>query len=182
MIINIVHQPITQIDCQAAVFYIYSDIRPPKGPSGTVDWYMNGFISKLIKQGKITGRLNEIALLATQGRIMAQKALLLGLGHSKDVQLDMIYNVWKQGMSALCATDIYLFATSIPFISDWGWGAGDTVKRMMQGITRGIESAGRNIREFKLSLTNFSDLMTKENKDQACNSLKSMKKISLLGY
>jgi hypothetical protein len=182
MIINILEQPITQVDSQAAVLYLYSDMRPPKGAAGMADWYMNGFISKLMKQGKISGRLNEVALLATQGRIAAPKALILGMGATVEMRVDMISAVWKQALLTMCNTDIYQFVTSIPFVKEWNWGAGETVKNMMQGVMLGIKEAGRNIREFSLSITNFADLTTKENKDQVCRCLKSIEHVSLLGY
>jgi hypothetical protein len=182
MIIHILEQPITQVDCQAAVLYLYSDMRPPKGATGTVDWYMNGFISKLIKQGKISGQPQEVVMLATQGRILSPKALLLGMGRSVDMQLDRILPVWKQGALTLCHTGICQLATSIPFAENWGWDVGATVKGMIEGLIQGVEEAGKNVREFRLYLTNFDELRTKQNKDRARLCLKSIKQVSLIGY
>ncbi len=182
MIIQILDQPITQINCDALVLYLYSVSRPPKETAGTVDWYMNGFISRLIKAGKITCAHSEIVMVATQGRMIAPRALLLGFGNPPEVKLNDIMLLWKQAALNLCFTDNYHIAASIPYVKEWKWSTYDTVDMMMQGLLSGIADAGKNIRDFKLHLTNFAGLKTKENKDQARLSLKSIKEVSLIGY
>jgi hypothetical protein len=143
---------------------------------------MNGFISKLIKQGKISSRFQDVVMLATQSRIAAPKALLLGMGCCADMQVDKFYSIWKQAALTMCDTNIYQLATSIPFHEDWSWPVSDTVGLMLKGLVQGIEAAGKNIREFRLYLTNFADLKTKKNKEQVRQCLKSIKQLSLIGY
>lgn len=182
MIIRILDQPIFQVNCDVMVLYLFSDMRPPQGATGMVDWYLNGFISKLIKQGKITGEFQDIIMVATQNRIAAPKALLIGMGARRDLQVDKIFSAWKQAAQTICSTDVCQVATSIPFDEDWSWEVGKTTKRMLEGLIQGIEEAGKNVGEFKLHLTNFGDLKTKKNKDQVRICLKSMKQVSLIGY
>ncbi len=182
MIIQILDQPIFKVDCDVVALHLFSDMRPPKGATGTVDWYLNGFISKLIKQGKIKAGLQDMIMMATQNRIGAPKVLLLGMGSRMDLQVDKIFSVWKQAAEAMCSTGVHHVATSIPFDEDWDWEVRDTTNRMLKGLIEGIKESGKNIREFKLYLTNFNDLKTKENKEQAHLCLKSIKQVNLIGY
>ncbi len=182
MIIQILEQPIIRVNCDAVFLYLYSDVRPPKGATGTVDWYMCGFISRLIKAGKISGQFQDVVMLATQNRIAARKALLLGMGPTVDMQADKVFSVWKQAALTMCDVDIFQLVTTVPFNEKWNWDVGDAVSGMLQGLIQGIEAAGKNIREFRLYITNFNDLKTKKNKEQVRKSLKSVKQVSLIGF
>ncbi len=182
MIIQILEQPIIWVNCDAALLYLYSDVHPPKGATGTVDWYMCGFISRLIKEGKISGQFQDVVMLATQNRIAACKALLLGMGSTVEMQADKVFSVWKQAALTMCDVDILQLVTTVPFHESWKWDVGDTVSGMLEGLIQGIEEAGKNVREFKLYITNFNDLKTKKNKDQVRKSLKSIKQVSLIGF
>ena len=59
---------------------IFEDVRPLRGPAEEIDWIHQGVLSRLILDGKITGKLGESILLATQQKIPASKVLVIGLG------------------------------------------------------------------------------------------------------
>ncbi|MEQ8161652.1 MAG: leucyl aminopeptidase, partial [Smithellaceae bacterium] len=42
---------------------IFSDEKPPRGVCGFIDWRLNGFISREIKQGRILGRFGEKVII-----------------------------------------------------------------------------------------------------------------------
>jgi len=182
MIVQIVDQPINLINCQVAVLYLYSDMRPPKGATGTVDWYMNGFISKLIWEGKITGRPQELVMIATQGRIITPRVILLGMGPKKNFKLKNIYPIWKKASLSICHTKLCQLVTTIPFAREWSWEVGQGVEEMMRGLLAGIRQAKQNIRDFRLYLTDFDELGTKANKDSARQALRSFAELELLGF
>ncbi len=70
---------------------IFSDEKPPRGICGFVDWRLNGFISREMKQGRIVGRFGEKVVIPFPGRINSEILLLFGLGALKESNYDRIY-------------------------------------------------------------------------------------------
>ncbi|MFH0926851.1 MAG: M17 family peptidase N-terminal domain-containing protein, partial [bacterium] len=83
------------IDCEVLVCYLYQDIRPPKGIIGALDWRLNNLVSKLIRDKKLNGSFGEVSLIATQGKFLIPKFLLLGCGKYSDFNLDKLDLLWK---------------------------------------------------------------------------------------
>lgn len=70
---------------------IFSDEKPPRGICGFLDWRLNGFISREIKQGRILGRFGEKVIIPFPGRINTEILLLFGLGALAESNYDRIY-------------------------------------------------------------------------------------------
>ncbi|MFQ5455715.1 MAG: M17 family peptidase N-terminal domain-containing protein [Nitrospirota bacterium] len=83
MKISIVSDKINRIYSEILLSGFFSDIRPIKGIAGDIDWIHNGIISYLIKINKVTGRLGETILIASQNKLPTSKILLMGLGKSR---------------------------------------------------------------------------------------------------
>jgi hypothetical protein len=66
----------------ALVLTFFSDERPLRGAAGLADWRLCGRLSRLIKQGKISGRRGEILMLPPGKRMTFPRVLLFGLGNS----------------------------------------------------------------------------------------------------
>ncbi|MCX8116384.1 MAG: hypothetical protein N3G78_00450 [Desulfobacterota bacterium] len=58
----------------------FGDERPLKGTAGLLDWRLNGRLSRLLREGRLTGEWIERTLIPSQGRILPQWILLFGLG------------------------------------------------------------------------------------------------------
>jgi hypothetical protein len=71
---------VSRVHTEVLAAGIFEDDRPLRGPAGEIDWIHNGLLSRLILDGKITGRRGEAILLATQKKIPASKVLIIGLG------------------------------------------------------------------------------------------------------
>ena len=54
--------------------------RPPRGIIGKVDWYLGGFISRQIIDGRLNGEAGSMTLVAVQGKLLTPRLLLVGLG------------------------------------------------------------------------------------------------------
>src|SRR5664280_2101122 len=74
------------------VLGIFSDEKPPRGICGFIDWRLNGFISREIKQGRITGELMEKVAIPFPQRIGAEILILFGLGNLSEINYDRIYS------------------------------------------------------------------------------------------
>ncbi len=82
MRVGIFSGKLTKLHSEVLVVSCFEDIRPLRGLAGEVDWLYGGIFSTLLMQGKITGKLGEILLLATQQKMQVPKVILAGLGSS----------------------------------------------------------------------------------------------------
>jgi hypothetical protein len=73
---------LTKLHAEVLVVSCFEDIRPLRGLAGEVDWLYGGILSTLLMQGRVTGKLGEILLLATQQKMQVPKVILTGLGAS----------------------------------------------------------------------------------------------------
>jgi hypothetical protein len=71
-------------ECELLVTGFFQDERPLKETSGLIDWRLNGMLSHLLKEGKMTGEWQETTLIPSHGRVIPQLILLLGLGKVRD--------------------------------------------------------------------------------------------------
>ncbi|MBW2598653.1 MAG: hypothetical protein JRC60_00805 [Deltaproteobacteria bacterium] len=69
----------------------FSDERPPRGYCGLADWRLNGLISKLIVEGRITGAFMEKTLVFSNHRTPSSKIFLMGLGESTQLTYEKLY-------------------------------------------------------------------------------------------
>jgi leucyl aminopeptidase len=89
MQVTILSEKISRIQSELLVIGFFEDVRPLTGYAGEIDWYTNGNISSLIRNGKIRGGWGEVTLLATT-RIATPKILLIGLGQKRDFSVTLI--------------------------------------------------------------------------------------------
>jgi hypothetical protein len=71
-------------ECELLVTGFFQDERPLKGTSGLIDWRLNGTLSHLLKERKMTGEWQESTLIPSYGRVIPPLILLLGLGKVRD--------------------------------------------------------------------------------------------------
>ena len=74
--------PIDEVPGQMALATFFEDVRPLKGSTSLIDWRLNGRLSDLILQGRISGEFSESLIMPSQGRLATREILLFGLGHS----------------------------------------------------------------------------------------------------
>ena len=75
---------LTKIKTQALVVNLFQGVNEPQGATGAVDKALEGAISQLIQEGEIKGRLGEITLIHTLGKIPASRVVVTGLGKADD--------------------------------------------------------------------------------------------------
>lgn len=80
MRIGALYHDVTRVEADLLVAPLRSGDRPPRGVAGFMDWHLCGFLSRLILDGRLSGALGETTLVASQGRLLAPRLLLLGCG------------------------------------------------------------------------------------------------------
>ncbi|MEN6375096.1 MAG: M17 family peptidase N-terminal domain-containing protein [Smithella sp.] len=93
---------------------IFSDEKPPRGICGFLDWRLNGFISREIKQGRISGAFREKVLIPFPGRINTEILFLFGLGPLADCNYDRIYTSAYSVIEAVDGMQLTGFAFDLP--------------------------------------------------------------------
>ncbi len=73
-------RPIDRIAATVTIAPIFEDVRPLRGVAGLLDWRLNGFISRLILEGRFRGEFEEVLLMPSGGRVKAEQIILLGVG------------------------------------------------------------------------------------------------------
>lgn len=81
---------IAGIKTGAIVIYHFEGMKKPEGVAANIDKTLNGNISKLIKQKDIKGKLNEITLLHSIGKLPADKVVVLGLGKKNELTINKV--------------------------------------------------------------------------------------------
>jgi leucyl aminopeptidase len=84
---------ITGIETDAIVVNLFEGVERPGGATGAVDKALDGAITKLIAQGEIKGKLNEISIIHSLGKLPARIVAVAGLGKQSEFTLDKIRNI-----------------------------------------------------------------------------------------
>ena len=95
------HRPAHTYSGKVLVSYIFSNSRPPKGIVGYVDWIMDGQISDLILNSKVTGRFCESLLLVTGAKINAHFLLIIGAGDPAKLTAEMLKKIGSYTVNVL---------------------------------------------------------------------------------
>ena len=135
-------------------FGFFSDERPPRGYCGLADWRLNGLISKLIVEGRLTGAFMEKVLISSDQRIPSPKILLMGLGESTQLTYEKLYTTGHTILQTLSEVECADFAFDIP-----GSGRCDLeIPKMAVAMVSGVfDSADLKQEEAVSDMTVLSD-------------------------
>ena len=75
---------VEDIQADLLVTTYFQDLGSPKGPTGMIDWRLNGFLSRNIVERRITGAKGEITLIPLNQKFTSQRMILMGLGKWRD--------------------------------------------------------------------------------------------------
>ncbi len=98
-----------ELETDLLVTTLSSTDRPPKGFGGLVDWRLNGFVSRRILDGTVSGRAQESVLIPLHRRLPARRLLILGTGEPQQFKLSdarhLSYQLGK-ALTRLKVTDV----------------------------------------------------------------------------
>ena len=80
MEIKVISGDITKIRVGAAIVNLFEGVKRPGGATGAVDQALGGTITQLIAEGEIKGKLGEVTLIHTLGKIEPERVVVAGLG------------------------------------------------------------------------------------------------------
>ncbi len=153
---------IATIKADAIIVNHFTGTKQLSEDTALVDRALDGAISKLIKQGDIKGKLNELTLLHSLGKLPADRIAITGLGKKPELTINKVRN-------AVAETCRYLRKKGVTSIASGAQGAG------IKGINK--ESAARTVTEGALlGLYTFRRYITKKE-----NDFGEIKKILIVG-
>ncbi len=117
MEIKIIAGDIAGIKADAILLNHFEGMKSPDGETAAVDKALGGAVSQLIKQGEIKGKLNEITMLHSFGKLPATRVVVVGLGKKSDLSVNKI-------RGAVAETCRWLRAREISTIAAVPQGAG----------------------------------------------------------
>ena len=111
MEINVVSGDIAQQPVGAIVVNLFEGVTRPGGATGTVDRALDGAISRLIADGEIKGKLNELTLIHTLRKMAPSRVLVAGLGKASEFTLDTVRSVSAESCRYLRSKGVKSVAT-----------------------------------------------------------------------
>jgi leucyl aminopeptidase len=88
--VKVIVGDITSVKADAIVVNLFEGVEHPGGATGAVDKSLDGAITKLIEQGEIKGKLNEVSIIHSIGKVPARIVAVAGLGKQSDFTLDKL--------------------------------------------------------------------------------------------
>ena len=136
--ISVAAGDVTDFATPALVVNLFQGVTQPGGGTGAVDRALDGAISALIADGEIKGKLGEIALLHTMGRIPAKRVVVAGLGKSGDFDAAAVRRISGDVARFLRRKGVSEFATIAHGAGIGGLDAGESAQAIAEGTLLGL--------------------------------------------
>ena len=134
MEIRAVAGDITKIKAGAIVVNLFEGMERLDGDIANIDKALDGAISQLISQGEIKGKLNEVTIVHSLGKLPATRVVVAGLGKQQELTQDRVRGVVAETCRLLQQKGVDSIAT----IAQGAEIAGITVEGAAQAVTEGV--------------------------------------------
>lgn len=81
---------IRRVRADAIVLGVFEKVKRPRGELSTVNKALDGAISELIREGEIKGKLSEVTIIHSLGKISADRVVIVGLGKRHELTEEKI--------------------------------------------------------------------------------------------
>ena len=129
-------------ECDVLVTGFFSDERPLRGSTGLVDWRLNGMVSRLLTEKKLTGDWKETTLIPSQGRVMSRMILLLGLGEVREYSYLRVRELSPHLLETLKKLDVLDVCLSFPYEERYNADCGKLAEVLIEGIADCLDLSG----------------------------------------
>ena len=136
---------LTGIKTGAVIVTHFERVKHPEGDAAAVDKATGGAVSKLITQGDIKGKLNEVTLLHNSGKLTANRVAVLGLGKKRELNINRIRNAAAEICRYLRSKGVKSVATGVLGAGINGIKAEDAVQAVTEGALLGLYSFRRHV-------------------------------------
>src|SRR5919204_4325094 len=120
----------------AVVVAVPSGEAPLDGPAAAVDAALGGLIARLRQSGEIKGRLGDVSVLHTFGRLPAERVVVAGLGDPATLTVDGLRRAAASAARAGRQAGLATFASTV-----YGLGrlaVADATQALVEGTVLGL--------------------------------------------
>lgn len=135
---------IVNVTAGAIIVNFFEGPKQLEGDIATVDKALDGAISQLISQGEIKGKLNEITLVHSLGKLPAARVIVAGLGKPKELSVDKVRGAVASTCRWLRKREIDNIATVIQGAGINGISAESAAQAITEGVLLGLYSFRRH--------------------------------------
>jgi len=114
--LRLTHKFLDQLWCQAVVAFLFNDASLLTGYLSRLDEKLTGTLTQLIGKNFVSGKRDELILVASQQRIKADKLLFVGLGSPKSYSFEILSAAIKRVSSTLEKLELYEFGIMVPWV------------------------------------------------------------------
>lgn len=116
--LRLTHRCLDQLWCQAVVAFLFEDNSLLAGHFSSLNEKLAGSLTQLIDRHFLTGKLDELILIAPQDRIKADKLFLVGLGTINSYSPETLSYVIKNVSSALESLKLNEFGIMVHWVKE----------------------------------------------------------------
>ncbi len=145
MELKVVIADITTLEVDALVVNLFEEVSQPGGATAAVDKALDGTITQLIATGEIKGKLGELTLIHTLGKIPARRVVVAGLGKQQELTLDRIRRIIAEACRFLRGKEIKRVATIAHGTGVGGIEPEKAAQAIAEGSILGLYSFRRHI-------------------------------------
>ena len=133
MEIKVASGDITKLKFDAIIVNLFEGMKSPAGATGAVDKALGGLITQLIGEGEIKGKLNEMTLIHSMGKISPARVVVAGLGKEQELNLTKIRGV----VAEACRFLRKVGAQRVGTIAHGSGSGGINAEKSAQAVTEG---------------------------------------------
>ena len=145
MEIKVVVGDITRIEASAIIVNSFEGMELVDGDIAIIDKALDGAISQLISQGEIKGKLSEITIIHSLGKLPAARVVVAGLGKQQALSQDKVRGVVAETCRFLRQKGIDSIATVAQGAGIVGISLESAVQAVTEGALLGVYSFRRHI-------------------------------------
>jgi leucyl aminopeptidase len=136
---------IIKIKTGAIIVNHFEGVKRPEGDTSAIDRVLDGAISQLIKQGDTKGKLNEITILHSLGKLPTSRIVVTGLGKKKELNIDKVRGAVAETCRYLRRKGVTSVAAIVQGVGINGIKNDDAVQAMTEGALLGLYAFRRHI-------------------------------------
>jgi len=163
MKVKVIADDITRIKTDGIIVNLFEGVKKPDGATGAVDKALGGAITRMIKEGELKGKFNEVAVIHSMNMIPARIVVVAGMGKKDEFDTDKVRSMTAQACRVLSKHNCSRIASIIH-------GAGKGGIDIKEGVQAVTEGAVLGLYTFKKYFTKksengeVSELLIVENK------------------
>ncbi|HUV57089.1 MAG TPA: M17 family peptidase N-terminal domain-containing protein, partial [Dehalococcoidales bacterium] len=145
MEIKVITGDITKIEADAIIVNFFEGMERPDGDVATIDRALTGAISQLIGKGEIKGKLNEITVIHSLGKLPAARVTMVGLGKQQELSTDKVRGAVAETCRLLQKRGVKTIATVAQGVGIGGITPEGSAQAITEGALLGVYSFRKHI-------------------------------------